>query len=224
MPRFLRGFTLIELLVVISIIAVLAALAFPAFQRAIAASDRAACSGNLQQVGQGLLLFAHEHDGVMPESGGTIYVGQTDAQTGLPGWTEQLTPYLGPCTNNPVYRCPGSAKVIKNNKTYGYFQGAHPGYDPVARQWGAVRLDRITFPEKTIMGGDCASSGMFDPKDTDRDDYTQNPAFPAGVAGGVTIHGGLSNVLFYDGHVAPFARYDTNSMAVTYDGQALPYP
>ena len=208
---------------VISIIAVLAALAFPAFQRAIASSDRAACSGNLQQVGQGLLLFAHENDGMMPESGGTIYAGQIDSQTGLPGWTEQLTPYLGPCTNNPVYRCPGSAKVIKSDKTYGYFQGSHPAYAAANQAYAAVRINRIASPTKTIMGGDVAED-VLDPRDDDRDDNGLDLAFPRGVAGGVTIHGGLSNILFYDGHVAAFSHYDTNAMAVTYDGQALPYP
>lgn len=220
--KAVRAFTLVELLVVVSIIAILASLAFPALQRARASSDRAACSGNLQQIGEGLLLFTHEHDGLMPESGGTIYPGQADPQTGMAGWTEQLTPYLGACTNNPVYRCPGSSRTIKNNQVYSYFQGSHPA---MARdgngvlQFGAVRLDRIAFPARTIMGGDIAFA-IFDAKDADKDDYSQSPAFPAKI----TIHGGLSNILFYDGHVAPFASYQTNAMAVTYDGQSLPYP
>src|SRR5213593_3242723 len=51
------GFTLIELVGVIAIIAILAAMLLPAFARAREAGRRAACQGNLRQIGLGLSLY-----------------------------------------------------------------------------------------------------------------------------------------------------------------------
>jgi len=55
------GFTLIELLVVIAIIAILAALLMPALERAREGGRRAACAGNLRQLGIGLTMYSDAH-------------------------------------------------------------------------------------------------------------------------------------------------------------------
>ena len=135
--RSARAFTLVELLVVIAIIAVLAGLALPALDKARIASQKAACVSNLQQVGTALLTFAGENNGMMPESGGTIPHGTTDPTTHLPGWTEQLEPYLGVDSSLPqnqgaayvppkVFHCPSVGSAVPASKTYSYFLGAHP--------------------------------------------------------------------------------------------------
>ncbi len=118
-----------------------------------------------------------------------------------------------------VYRCPGSAAKFSNNKVYSYFQGSHAAGiaasdDGSTPKFAAVRLSLISNPGITIMGGDIASN-MFTSTDADKDDYTQNPAFPGGT---IPIHGGYSNILFYDGHVAAFKAFDSKTMAVQYGG------
>lgn len=212
-----NGFTLIELLATVAIVSILLALCVGGLQKARTSAEKSACMSNLRQIGTGLLSFASEHDGQLPESGSTIRHGQTDPQTGLPGWTEQIEPYMGG-VGLAVYRCTSSARLYPSNAIYSYFQGSHAAsvalpLDAVTR-FAAVRLSLISNPSITIMGGDIAS-GAFDKDDTDKDDYTQSPAFPNTP---ITIHGGASNILFYDGHVAACKAFDNQTMAVQYGG------
>lgn len=208
-----RAFTLVELLVVISIIAVLAGLSLAGLDKARVYSEKAACSSNLKQIGAGLLNYSAEHDGLLPISGSSIPHGQTNTVTQLPGWTEQLEPYMGG-EAPALYRCAASARLYPTNKVYSYFQGSHPAYVANNNTFSAVKLVAVSQPAVTIMGGDIAGN-FFDATDADKDDYTTAAAFPGG---GVLIHGGSSNILFYDGHVAAFKAYDPQQMTARYEG------
>jgi len=214
------AFTLVELLVAIAIIAVLAGLALPGLSRARIWAGKAACASNLRQVGAALLAYAGDNNGTMPTASGTL----------INGWTQQVAPYLGISAANAdptqatyvaakVFRCPSVAALNPNSKTYSYFLGAHPAYVELHTA-NPVHVARLAAPARTIMGGDVAAIGMFSAKDTDPDDYTQSPAFPKKI----TIHGGVSNILFYDGHISSYSSYDDTILAVTYDGQPAPYP
>jgi prepilin-type N-terminal cleavage/methylation domain-containing protein/prepilin-type processing-associated H-X9-DG protein len=57
-----RGFTLIELLVVIAIIALLLSIIFPAIRAARETAKRVICGSNLKTIGQGVFLYAADHD------------------------------------------------------------------------------------------------------------------------------------------------------------------
>lgn len=65
-----RGFTLLELLGSIAIIGVLAAILLPTLARSREAARRASCLNNLAQLGLACHMYAAEHDGRMPWSGG----------------------------------------------------------------------------------------------------------------------------------------------------------
>jgi prepilin-type N-terminal cleavage/methylation domain-containing protein len=61
-----RAFTLIELLVVIAVIAVLAGLLLPALARSKESGRQTACASNLRQLTLALLLYADDHDALLP--------------------------------------------------------------------------------------------------------------------------------------------------------------
>jgi prepilin-type N-terminal cleavage/methylation domain-containing protein/prepilin-type processing-associated H-X9-DG protein len=61
-----QGFTLVELLVVIGIIALLLSILMPSLQRARDAANAISCASNLRQMGQGLLLYTADWQGVLP--------------------------------------------------------------------------------------------------------------------------------------------------------------
>jgi prepilin-type N-terminal cleavage/methylation domain-containing protein len=75
-----RGFTLIELLVVIGIIAILAAFLFPVFARAREKARQATCVSNCRQIGMALMMYAQDHDEMMP-----IALAEADARF-FPGY------------------------------------------------------------------------------------------------------------------------------------------
>jgi prepilin-type N-terminal cleavage/methylation domain-containing protein/prepilin-type processing-associated H-X9-DG protein len=61
-----HGFTLIELLVVIAIIAILAAILFPVFAKAREKARQTTCSNNQRQIATAILLYAQDHEEVLP--------------------------------------------------------------------------------------------------------------------------------------------------------------
>ncbi len=60
------GFTLIELMVTIAIIACLAGLLLPSIASARKRAATTACASNLHQIGMSTLLYAGDHDQVLP--------------------------------------------------------------------------------------------------------------------------------------------------------------
>lgn len=68
------AFTLVELLVVIAVVGLLAGLSVPAIQRAMESGRRSACTSNLKNLTQTLLLFAQQNDGNFPS---IVYRGKS---------------------------------------------------------------------------------------------------------------------------------------------------
>lgn len=99
------GFTLVELLVVMAIIAMLAGLLFPALVRAREQARRAACSGNMRQIGIGIGIYADDFAGCYPPANhwmapGADKPGMLTAAV-YPRYFDELT----------IFRCPGDTQT-----------------------------------------------------------------------------------------------------------------
>jgi prepilin-type N-terminal cleavage/methylation domain-containing protein len=120
-----KAFTLIELLVVIAIIAILAAMLMPALARAREEARKAACQGNVHNIGLGWAMLRKDNDDewtreecdawdVSPESLGDI--------AGL-GYIEDLGVFVCPSFDGPYQRSPGLTR---------WYPEAGPSVDPDA--------------------------------------------------------------------------------------------
>lgn len=116
------AFTLVELLVVIGIIALLISILLPSLSRARAAAYTVACSSNMRQIGQAMMMYASDHSGYLPYGylrgihNGSLH---NDYQI---TWDDLLSSYLGKdypdWSNNPWgmgwagYRLPSRMEVL----------------------------------------------------------------------------------------------------------------
>ena len=213
-----RAFTLVELLVVITIIGILTALVTPAFYKSRETVNTSKCASNLRQIGIAMLAFASENNGMFPISGAAISYNATDPTTGQNGWTQQLEKYIptNGGSDTRIFQCPTTSILYPNSKTYSYFNGAHAAYVANNNSFAALRQILIQYPSKHILAGDI-SDNSFTQTDADKDDFTTQPPGPAFSGSMSKMHSGKSNLVFADGHVAPFPAFDSNSMTVWYD-------
>jgi prepilin-type N-terminal cleavage/methylation domain-containing protein/prepilin-type processing-associated H-X9-DG protein len=214
-----RAFTLIELLVVIAIIAILASLLLPALSRAKYKAWTLSCTSNLKQVGLGLRMFADDNEDRFPLSGGSIKWNLTDPNSLSNGWMQQVFAYV---RNTNAYHCPGNAQLpVKNQSPFNYFSGTRAAFVAAGGQRAALNSRQILFPAAHVLGGDTIDSAQyFWRDDADKDDYTQN------CVGGETngtpsvewkAHDNGQDILFADGHVKWYKRYNPNEMTFRYD-------
>lgn len=221
-----RGFSLVELLAVIGIISVLVAMLLPALGRAREQANAVKCASQLRQLGVALALYAQNNAGWLPAwSGWHTYPDRgasgsgggesADDEPGL-SWTEMLARnYVQP--NSPAYRCPaypqeGPGPVVN------YFLSARWSGQNGRK---AMKLTDVRMSSRFVLGGDMSNANYYPPPygtaahlldDCDKDDaIAPLLAFP-GTDGGFLMHRGGNNVLFDDGHVAPFAGWDDQAM------------
>jgi prepilin-type N-terminal cleavage/methylation domain-containing protein/prepilin-type processing-associated H-X9-DG protein len=211
-----RGFSLIELLVVIGIIAILIGILLPTMRGVRERAKAVQCASQMRSLGQAFYNYAAQNHGALPTWSGWQVAGGdgTGDDDPGPGWTEQLAPFYAPPTSR-VYDCPS----FPDDYPINYF---------LAARWCSfnhrlnLTLAEIRTSSTFILSGDCTGETLyrmpfgtreFTTDDCDKDDAV-GPAltFASDPGGGLCVHHGGNNVLFGDGHVAWFGRFEPQSM------------
>jgi len=174
---------------VIAIIAILAAILFPVFARAREKARMSSCQSNLKQLALAVLMYAQDYDERTPCGCG--YQATGSLKYDRMGWWVRIEPYI---KNQQVYVCPSqSADTVGS-----YWDWWAPvGYSRV--QQLNRQLATIDKPAESVMFGDGVHPAVEYPRG----------AWPKRCAAGCqgpftddyTIHNGLDNVAFMDGHV-----------------------
>lgn len=226
-PQRGSGFTLVELLVVIAIIALLMGIVLPSLAGARDTAKTMHCSVNLRSIGQALLMYADDNDEWFPSTTGwhTWEGNGSNGDSAGQGWTEQLREYM---STQEVY-------VDKSRPLtpFAYFlQGRYPlaliNRSTMPWQPGrplSVRMPAVFFTTQFVLGGDNMNPLAFpepygialNPPNCDMDDAE----FPMCFVGQDELkpHRGTANLLFMDGHVDGFRRYEQGRM--TWDGREM---
>ena len=180
---------MIELLVVIAIIAILAAILFPVFAKAREKARTASCSSNCKQMGLAFAQYTNDYDEHYPL--GNYAINGADTR-----WFMFVQPYV---KNTQIFVCPSYSGTLPAGWMYGGnawdngFQGmslaavTRPANKILVLDW----LDDISGPPDPAQGGWCFAV-----------DYT--------------IHNGMNNVLFCDGHVKLMNPCEIHSTGSSY--------
>jgi prepilin-type N-terminal cleavage/methylation domain-containing protein len=215
-PGLSPGFTLIELLVVIAIISLLIGLLVPALGAAKRRAAAVKCAANLHSVGTALHLYANDYHDFFPTAHVTF--GWDTITNGWYGWMRQVC-NGGYISDKKVYICPSYPSGVSD---FDYFLGARAAF--IATGTAApVNRNSIMYTVAFVLGGD--TNAQWGEPDCDKDDYTQNALVFPGVPTpsiGAPWHDGSLNVLFGEGHVAPYKQIDAASMTIRYDSMS-PY-
>jgi len=217
-----RGFTLIELIIVIAIIGILAVLLTPVFKSTLEKGRQSQTSAKLSQIGSALLAYAADNDNRFPSAHMTIPYLANPAPEAQLSWQQQLDPYIGfdgqsdqTIGTRKVFTAPSAVDRGTPRGENSFFIGSHAaGYANAENGFYLpLQLNLITRPSMHILAGEVGNPGQFGETDTDKDDYNNNdPAF------GHKDPKRIVQILFADGHVGGFKKFDPSAMTVRYDG------
>jgi prepilin-type N-terminal cleavage/methylation domain-containing protein/prepilin-type processing-associated H-X9-DG protein len=201
-----HAFTLVELLTVIAIIGILAGILIPVAGKARASAHIATCTANLRNAHNWLTLYSQDLKGRFPAPFGANL--DTPTNTTNTTWWAVLqiafqpryeTPAVG--ESNPALNpwfCPAAGEGFPNGVRRVY---------PINADGGASSLyfspAQNNQPAKTLLIADGTSNNG----DVDAWAYFRASDTTPGIVLD-SRHGGKSNGIFLDGHVASFALND----------------
>ncbi|OGV47635.1 MAG: hypothetical protein A2017_21745 [Lentisphaerae bacterium GWF2_44_16] len=175
------AFTLIELLITISIIAILASMLLPSLQKARGKAKELKCAANLKQLGTAFFMYADEHDGYLPVSGGSP---NRWCQTSIPPYTNDKG------QRTPLYLCPSDSS--KYNPTY--YSTVSYGYKIPLH---GKKLSKQNKPSLALLLCDNADTGDGNTPYDVSWYYATNGI----LALAKQRHSGGINICFLDGHM-----------------------
>lgn len=107
-PHQPAGFTLTEVMIVLLIVGALTAIIVPVARTTLRNSRKAACLGNLRQIGMGLESWLQDHNNTMPE----LATARTNRTDDIPVLENTLTDYL---SSPDVFHCPEDQEFFKKS-------------------------------------------------------------------------------------------------------------
>lgn len=203
--RQARAFTLIELLTVVAILGIIIAIAVPVLGGARSKARALACLSSLRSLGQGVALYAQDHQGQFPRS------LHSAGAHGEPGWAVSIAPYLdaAPSANtaewttvfNRHYRCTEDKNTDPSLHSYGlnvYFELTPAGDDYAGSPATWRRLPQVPNPAKAVL--------LAETRPVPFGDHLM-AHFWSGTASAKNAlahdrHSGRAHYAFCDGHVA----------------------
>jgi prepilin-type processing-associated H-X9-DG protein len=151
-------------------------------------------------------------------SGSHSYPNDVNAADPLgPGWLACLESSIGAKPDSPLYICP-AYPVADGTITYFLAARYAGGLTPPV---SSIPMARIQLSSQYVLSGDVGNVYWYRPpvgdwpQDFDNIDKDDN-LYPCvaffGETGGRNMHRAGNNLLFADGHVAPFRKYDPQAI------------
>jgi prepilin-type processing-associated H-X9-DG protein/prepilin-type N-terminal cleavage/methylation domain-containing protein len=201
LTKLRHAFTLIELIVVMVIITVLAALLIPAVAEARKRADRLPCAANLRQIGLSMIMYTADEDGFFPCVHGRDYSNPLPAEQ---EWWEMLEDYG---MHRAYMLCPGDPHADHEGHAHDDHDGhAHDDDTETVESYSYngmfafhKRCNQVVRPVEKILISERSDSELA----------LEHQGYPAWKRLSEwedliehARHGGKSNYLFVDGHVA----------------------
>jgi prepilin-type processing-associated H-X9-DG protein/prepilin-type N-terminal cleavage/methylation domain-containing protein len=220
MGRRAAGFTIIELLVVIGIITILLGLLMPMTIRAREAARTVQCASQLRQIGQAIINYTTASAGLLPAWSGThSYPDDVKADDpDGPGWIVLIERFTsGAKPDSPLFNCPS---FTGDERAVNYFLSARycGSQQPPSKSFP---ITRIKLSSQFVLSGDVTNQMWYVPPagtsnvgydNVDKDDNLSPCLLFFGEEGGLNMHRAGNNILFADGHVTPYRKFEPQSI------------